>query len=116
MRTIIAGSRTAVAEDVIAAVRKSGFDVSLVLCGCAMGADEYGKQWANANGIVVEEYPANWSEHGKAAGPIRNATMANNADALIAVWDGMSRGTANMIDIAKRKGLAVHVHRIHVET
>ena len=39
-----------------------------------------------------------WNKHGKAAGPIRNRQMAEYADCLIAVWDGKSRGTKNMID------------------
>jgi dissimilatory sulfite reductase (desulfoviridin) alpha/beta subunit len=38
--------------------------------------------------------------------------MAENADALIAVWDGESRGTKMMIDIAKKKGLKVFVKNI----
>ena len=40
---------------------------------------------------------------------IRNAEMAKVADALIAFWDGKSRGTAHMINFAKRKGLDVYV-------
>ena len=35
--------------------------------------------------------------------------MANNADALIAFWDGQSKGTLNMIETAKKKGLAVRI-------
>ena len=56
-------------------------------------------------------HPADWDKHGKAAGPIRNAEMAEVADALIAFWDGQSRGTANMISLAKSKGLSVAVVR-----
>lgn len=45
------------------------------------------------------------------AGIMRNAVMADNADALIAYWDGISRGTKNMIDEARKKGLAVRIKR-----
>ena len=45
-----------------------------------------------------ELFPADWDKHGRAAGPIRNKQMADYADVLIAVWDGKSRGTKNMID------------------
>jgi len=38
--------------------------------------------------------------------------MAEYADALIAVWDGKSRGTRNMIDEAARKNLKLFVHKI----
>ena len=111
MRTIIAGSRTitdlAVVEE---AVRASGFAPSVVLSGCAAGVDTLGERWANDRGIPAFAYPANWYRHGRAAGPIRNQEMAEKADALIAVWDGKSRGTADMIRRAKARGLKVYVH------
>lgn len=37
------------------------------------------------------------SEHGKQGGPIRNAKMAAYGDELLAIWDGRSPGTRNMI-------------------
>ena len=66
---------------------------------------------AQERGLSCEQYPANWKTHGKAAGPIRNEQMANVANALIAFWDGQSRGTANMISLAKSKGLKIAVVR-----
>ena len=39
----------------------------------------------------------------------RNLIMANNADALIAFWDGQSHGTKAMIGFAREKNLAVRV-------
>lgn len=47
----------------------------------------------------------------KYADPIRNEEMAEVSDALIAFWDGQSRGTRSMIEIARRKGLQVAVVR-----
>ena len=35
--------------------------------------------------------------------------MANYADALIAFWDGKSRGTKNMIALAKRQNLRIRI-------
>lgn len=46
-----------------------------------------------------------------ASGPIRNGEMAKYADALIAMWDGTSTGTKNMIDQATKHGLKVYVVR-----
>ena len=43
-------------------------------------------------------FNADWNKHGRAAGPMRNKQMADYADVLIAVWDGQSKGTKNMID------------------
>lgn len=68
------------------------------------------KKWADVQGITCYEYEADWDKHGKAAGPIRNQEMAEYADALIAVWDGESRGTRDMIDKALDEGLDIYVH------
>ena len=76
------------------------------------GVDSMGEEWAKSKSIPVRRFPADWDGLGKAAGFIRNAEMADYADALIAVWDGKSRGTANMIEVAKKKGLKVHVKEI----
>lgn len=81
----------------------------IVVSGAAKGADSLGEQYAREKGYTVERYPADWNTHGRAAGPIRNAQMANSADALIAFWDGQSKGTKSMINIAKTKGLGVRV-------
>ncbi|WP_197026348.1 hypothetical protein [Polaribacter sp. Hel_I_88] len=54
-------------------------------------------------------FPAEWNKFGKAAGPVRNKEMAIYADALIAFWDGKSRGTKNMIQLAKQNGLLLKV-------
>jgi len=112
MKTIIAGSRTIndlrLLEQVI---EDSGFTITEVVCGGARGVDDLGRKWAgNGNRVPVKMFPADWDTHGKSAGYKRNVEMANYADALIAVWDGQSRGTKHMIDIARSKGLTVFVH------
>lgn len=99
MKVIIAGSRHMPFSHypmIAQAVEKSGYAVTEVVCGMARGADMFGAKWAYENGIPVKKFPANWDEHGKAAGPIRNAEMAEYADAaIIFIWDG-SRGSADM--------------------
>ena len=113
MRVIIAGGRNvtkyAYVED---AVSSSGFDISEVVSGCARGADTLGEQWAKLNGINIKRFPADWDLHGKRAGSLRNIEMGNYADALIALWDGESRGTKHMIDYATKQGLEVFVYRV----
>lgn len=99
MRTIIAGSRGITQEQFNASIRHMSWIPTAVLCGMARGVDLMGKAWAEANGIPVEEYPADWDQYGKRAGYLRNAEMAKNANALFAIWDGESRGTRHMIDL-----------------
>ena len=100
MRVIIAGSRDFGTDrhelELLRAIRESGFLIEEVISGGARGMDSLGERWAKERGIPVTVFPADWEGHGRAAGPIRNAEMANIADALILVWDGESRGSANM--------------------
>ena len=81
----------------------------VIVSGTAKGADALGEKYARERGYVVERFPADWQQYGKAAGPIRNRQMADNADALIAFWDGHSIGTKDMITKAQKKGIAVRV-------
>ena len=83
----------------------------VIVSGAARGADTLGECYAQERGYSIEQYPADWEHAGKAAGFIRNRQMADVADALIAFWDGRSRGTANMIDIARQKPLPYRVVR-----
>lgn len=83
--------------------------------GTARGADVLGEQFAHTYGYDVIRFPADWNKFGKSAGYRRNAEMAKfasedgNEGILIAFWDGKSKGTKHMIDLAKRYGLNVHV-------
>lgn len=111
--TIIAGSRDNVTQDDIdQAMTKIDWKVSKVISGTARGADQFGENWALRQGIPVDRYPADWDKHGKSAGYKRNEKMATMAEALVAVWDGESRGTTHMINIAVERGLKVHVHNV----
>ena len=84
-------------------------DNVIIVSGHASGADSLGERFAQEHGLQIELHPADWAKHGRAAGPIRNKEMASVADALIAFWDGQSRGTKNMIDQAREKGLKIAI-------
>lgn len=110
MRTIIAGSRGVIDYDsVLEAVVNAGFVISEVVSGTARGVDTLGEAIARDYSIPVKEFPADWKKYGRKAGYIRNLEMAEYADALIAVWDGFSPGTKNMINTAKALGLQVYI-------
>ena len=84
----------------------------VIVSGTARGADTLGERYAQERGYSIEQYPADWEHAGKAAGFIRNAQMASVADALIAFWDGQSKGTQNMIIEGKKKGLVVRIYNM----
>jgi len=110
-KTIIAGCRhwhPSVA-DIERAVRASGFQVTVLLSGHSGGVDLAAEQWAALNALPVERFPPAWQRYGRAAGPRRNRQMAAAADGLIALWDGNSPGTGQMITAARKRHLPVFV-------
>jgi hypothetical protein len=113
VKTIVAGSRSITdIQQLYAAIRASGFKITEVVCGEAAGVDKLGRWWAEHRSIPVTSFPADWDGEGRRAGYLRNVRMANYAEALIALWNGKSPGTRHMIEIAKAKGLKVHVHLV----
>jgi hypothetical protein len=112
VRVIIAGGRDfsdyeRLSERVLHLL--SAQDQVTIVCGEARGADSLGKRLAYEKGWEVLSFPADWDKYGKAAGYKRNEEMARNADALIAFWDGKSKGTKHMIDLAKKHGLQTRI-------
>lgn len=113
MVTIIAGSRTITSYQVVeAAIRYAPWPVTEIVSGNARGVDLLGERYARRNKIRLTIMPADWNQFGKRAGYRRNEVMAEHAQALIAIWDGVSKGTGHMIDIAHKKGLEVFVWRV----
>ena len=113
MRTIIAGSRNITDYNILLSAmgkaKEVGIIPTVIISGTACGVDKMGERWGRENDIPIEKYPADWEYYGKSAGYKRNEQMAENADALIAIWDGKSRGTKHMIDIADNKGLEISI-------
>ena len=103
MRTIVAGSRTITnIAAVFRVLDRCPWEITVLIHGAAKGVDSIGRDWANFNGVDIEEYPADWDKYGKAAGPMRNLQMVaeGKAGAVVVVWDGESRGSKDMIDVA----------------
>lgn len=117
-KVIVAGSRNfenyALLKNTMDALLKirmeQGEEIAIV-CGEARGADALGKRYASERGLAVLSFPADWRRFGKKAGVIRNRQMAEAANACVCFWDGESRGTANMIEEARRRGLPLRVKR-----
>lgn len=119
MTLIIAGSRTITSMDslqwALLKASRQGLklgEIDEVVSGCASGVDTLGIRWASDRGIPVKRFPAQWNVHGKVAGFIRNGEMAAYADSALIVWDGLSRGTAHMLQEARDYGLRVWVVKI----
>lgn len=137
MKVIIAGSRSLKDPRLIQkAVDYSGFGgtITEVVSGCAQGIDTLAIGWAIKNGLKdhIKKMPADWDKidgippsqvrtnrYGKKynsrAGYDRNQAMADYVGkdgALIAIWDGQSGGTVDMIERAQKIGMQVSVYEI----
>lgn len=119
MKAIIAGSRhlptsrpyTEFIDEVVS--ENKLFDIETIIHGCASGVDSAGDEWGSRHLIPRWEFPADWEQYGKAAGHIRNRQMAQAGDILIAIWDGKSKGTKNMIQEMERLGKPVYLRIVH---
>jgi len=131
MKTIVAGSRSITDQETVdyvltKLVLKGYIGITEVVSGKAKGVDTLAEVWANKQGIPVQPFPADWDDithpdsvirtnkYGKKynvlAGHWRNQRMAEYADALVAIWDGISNGTKDMIGRAEREGLFIYVY------
>jgi len=112
MKLIIAGGRDfsnyeLLCEEVGRVI--ANFPQVEIVSGGARGADLLGEHYAIDNSIPVKRFPAEWDKYGKSAGFRRNSDMAQYADHCICFWDGKSKGTGHMIDLAKKAGLRLVV-------
>ena len=110
MKVVISGSRTLTNKRLVESYLETcEFNITTLICGydpekkLPKGVDEIAYNWAKSKGIATETYPADWDKFGKTAGILRNKQMVQLADALVAIWDGSSRGTLSTINFWKQK-------------
>lgn len=116
MKVIIAGSRTITDKyTVIEGLLKAGYTaqhISEIVSGTARGVDSLGEEIGRDYRIPIKQFPADWDTYGKSAGYRRNAEMAKYADSLVAIWDGVSRGTRHMINLMEKQNKPVYIHKV----
>ena len=72
-----------------------------IISGGAKGGDLFGKQIAEKYKIPYIEHAAEWEKYGESAGFKRNHLIIQNADLVLAFYDGISKGTLHSLEIAK---------------
>lgn len=117
MKLIIAGSRHLRVSYNFIKSKLVFFEIPLESIDCiiegeAPGIDYCAKMFAEKIGIPYEKYPYR-SELGKRGGPVRNAEMAEAGDALLLIWDGVSKGSNNMKFEARKRGLPIFEVILH---
>lgn len=114
MRVLVCGSRNWTDYQMILRVLRAMSDrVALVINGAAPGADQLATKAAKRLGLPVSEFPADWERHGKAAGPIRNQDMIDQACPTIVLAfhedPGLGKGTRDMVDRALKARIPVRI-------
>lgn len=112
IRLAVVGSRTfnnyALLSQVLGSVHST---ITEIVSGGAKGADTLAKKYALEHGITIQEYLPDWFQLGRRAGYVRNTKIVANSDALIAFWDGRSKGTRHSIRLAMASGLPLYIRR-----
>ena len=110
MRVLVCGGRNYSDHARVRAVLSKLHDangIEVLIEGGANGADRLARQWADAFGVSVETYEADWENQGSFAGPARNTRMLNEGQPDLVVAFPGGRGTADMVRKACRAGVEV---------
>lgn len=83
--------------------------ITMIVSGGAIGADMLGAKWADEHDVAKEIFLPDWKNLGKKAGFIRNQQIIDNADAVLAFWNKVSKGTEHSISLANKKGLPMKI-------
>jgi hypothetical protein len=117
-RLLVTGSRDWVDEVVIRDALRGWWESTgrnpeavLVSGCCPTGADALAEAMWSHNGLRIERHPADWTTHGRAAGPRRNQAMVSSGpDACVAFIRNNSRGATGTVAMCRRAGVPVTVY------
>lgn len=119
-KVAVVGSRTFADRGKLYEVLTKNRDrIKLIISGGARGADSLAVDWATDYGIPYLVFPPLWrdpdtGEYNRGAGFKRNRQIVEQADVVVAFWDGQSAGTAHTIEMAKQLGKSLRVIRFSV--
>lgn len=106
MRAAVIGSRGLTVSDLGKYLPE---DTTEIVSGGAKGIDTCAREYALSHGLKLTEFLPEYEKYGKSAPLKRNITIIENADIVLAFWDGSSRGTKFVIDKCRELGVEVKV-------
>lgn len=106
MRVAVIGSRGLLVSDLEKYLPDG---VVEIISGGAKGIDSCARAYALENGIRLTEFLPEYDKYGRSAPLKRNLKIIENADLVLAFWDGVSRGTEFVIDNCKQMGVPVKI-------
>ena len=102
MSVAVVGSRGLLVHDLGTYLPK---DTTQIISGGAIGIDSCAKAYALSNGIQYVEFLPDYKRYGKSAPLKRNHSIVENADLVLAFWDGLSPGTKYTIHLCRQNGI-----------
>jgi len=97
MKVAVIGSRGFTDYELLTKTLKKISGITMIVSGGADGADKLGEQFADENKLDKKIFLPDWEKFGTKAGFIRNTDIINEADLVVAFWDGHSKGTLDSI-------------------
>lgn len=109
MKLLIVGSRSIKDFDMGKYIPK---DTSLIISGGADGIDALAEKYADEHKLSKLILRPRYDLYGKSAPLKRNEQMVDEADSVLVIWDGISKGTMFTINYSKKtkKHLILIVH------
>lgn len=106
MRAAVIGSRGLTINDLGKYLPEG---VTEIVSGGAKGIDQCAREYALSHGLKLTEFLPEYDKYGKSAPLKRNITIIQNADIVLAFWDGSSRRTKFVIDNCQKLGIPLNV-------
>ncbi|MBQ8683889.1 MAG: DUF2493 domain-containing protein [Clostridia bacterium] len=108
MKVAVIGSRSLCVDDLSPYLPP---ETTELVSGGAKGIDSCAKNYALVHGIKLTEFLPDYRRYGRFAAPLkRNETIVDYADRVVALWDGVSRGTLSTINYARKAGKSLDIH------
>ena len=107
MRVAVIGSRGLLVDDL---GKYLPDDTTEIISGGAKGVDASAREYALRHGLKLTEYLPEYSRYGRAAPLKCNITIIENADLVLAFWDGASRGTKFVIDNCEKRNIPIKIY------
>lgn len=106
-RVAVVGSRSITAADLEKYIPASA---TMLLSGGAVGVDRLAERYAASHGLPIRVIPPDYALFGRSAPLIRDRQIVDEADLVIAVWDGSSPGTRYTVEYARRSGTPLRLY------
>lgn len=106
MKVAVVGSRSLSVPDLMDYLPQ---ETTEIISGGAQGVDRSARDCAMKNHLKLTEYLPDYRRFGKAAPLRRNITIIENADLVLAFWDGKSPGTRFVIEQCEKRGIPLRV-------